>query len=884
MRDHGPRTTGATTAALTVFLCLAGAVWAADPARLTFLQDEGEGEFDVTCDLRAPASWPRGAEARLVFNYRDESHFLALRLRKSKAQFIRCQRGKEEPIGSEGTLPRNRPTVALTLQRHSWEITLLADGAVVCRAHDITSSQGRVGYASEGGLSLEDVRLQPVAPVRFGDNFMRDTGASGTWERLSGRWEQQGLTGPNPTPTKAANPFSLRAVALGRALSAAGYWFWDRYDFRAAARGEAEGALGLCCCLQDQANFYLFRWTRTGQDATGEPRGRLQLIKSVQGRWYVLAEKPRGYRANVWYQLGVRTDGDHLECLVDGVPVLRARDETFAQGRIALYADCAPAVNFDDASVSPWLAFDEDFSRAIHDRWTTVRGKWHQKKGRLLAQASASGSALALTGAPSWNNYAVGADISVRGSDSGGICLAVQPNGDGYLLAVTPEQPGPHGLCTLARMQQGNLVELARAPLTARVRRLKLSLADGHLAGYANGQRLVETVDVTFRQGRAGLWARGSGVVTFDNVAARFWPPPPSEPPITEQFTREDTMSDWARGSSAWQTGDGGLLWHRDLFFHDMRLLTRLPNVKPIAGGVKIVLAPGADAARALNVDLRTAAGSDVVEAKLTRGDTVLSQAHATAAPDSVLRLEQAAGCVQLKLNNALLLAAAGCEPLHGGRVGLQQEGLTLDLNQASLTSSHSLDYTFSRAPTAWQPGFGLWQVTDRWACSPGWAWFGGTKHKSPLLWTKRDFFGDQTLDFWAALPMDLPGRPGYSHPSDINCILCGDGTQLCRGYSFIFAGDNNTRSKILRGDQVVAENTAAKFINPTSSNAAFHRHWFHVSIRKLGPRLTFAVDGKQILEYTDPAPLPGGRMGLWSFNNGLLIARARISFERSGE
>jgi hypothetical protein len=122
------------------------------------------------------------------------------------------------------------------------------------------------------------------------------------------------------------------------------------------------------------------------------------------------------------------------------------------------------------------------------------------------------------------------------------------------------------------------------------------------------------------------------------------------------------------------------------------------------------------------------------------------------------------------------------------------------------------------------------------------------------------------------------PQQGGYTHPSDINCTIAGDGENLCSGYSFVFAGDNNTATKILRGNTVVAQTNDVKFVNPNTGNLNFHRHWFHVKAVKLGPSLFMSVDDKWVLSWQDPQPLTGGHVAVWSYNNGILIARARAT------
>jgi hypothetical protein len=98
-----------------------------------------------------------------------------------------------------------------------------------------------------------------------------------------------------------------------------------------------------------------------------------------------------------------------------------------------------------------------------------------------------------------------------------------------------------------------------------------------------------------------------------------------------------------------------------------------------------------------------------------------------------------------------------------------------------------------------------------------------------------------------------------------------------------VLAGDNNTRSKIIRQGKTVAETTAVKFENPTSGGDlnAFHRHWFHCRMERSGSKLTYYVDGKKALEFDDPDPLGDGYVGIWTHQrNGILLARTRVAFQ----
>ena len=120
-----------------------------------------------------------------------------------------------------------------------------------------------------------------------------------------------------------------------------------------------------------------------------------------------------------------------------------------------------------------------------------------------------------------------------------------------------------------------------------------------------------------------------------------------------------------------------------------------------------------------------------------------------------------------------------------------------------------------------------------------------------------------------------------FDDASGAAAVLCGDGENLCSGYAVVLAGDNNTRGKILRKGETVAESAHVVFDNPTTGNLnGFHRHWFHVRTEKMGGRITMYVDGQKVLEYDDPAPLAAGKIGLWSAQgNGMMVARVRVAY-----
>lgn len=226
--------------------------------------------------------------------------------------------------------------------------------------------------------------------------------------------------------------------------------------------------------------------------------------------------------------------------------------------------------------------------------------------------------------------------------------------------------------------------------------------------------------------------------------------------------------------------------------------------------------------------------------------------------------------------------------PTNARRIALDVQGLALTPGDIDIYSSHVYDYTFSDAPTDWMPAGGVWEATNRWTCSPQWSWFGGYNPDGvAAVWNKRQFTGDITIEAYMAFKMGVvPGNHNYRNPNDMNITICGDGANLDSGYSFIYGGDLNSSTRIMRGTRVLAENRSTEAMLPIfedgyPSTYEFHRRWWMLRVRKQGDRLQLYVDNKLLVEAQDPAPLEGGRIAIWTRDNGLILSRIKVYYER---
>lgn len=224
---------------------------------------------------------------------------------------------------------------------------------------------------------------------------------------------------------------------------------------------------------------------------------------------------------------------------------------------------------------------------------------------------------------------------------------------------------------------------------------------------------------------------------------------------------------------------------------------------------------------------------------------------------------------------------------LRAGRIAITAEGLGLNIEQVDILSRNVYDYTFSTATTDWIARGGEWKQTRRWDCSEQWSWYGGIGVDAvAATWNKHHLLGDTTVEIYSAFKMGVGGEQRYRHPNDINICIHGDGANLDSGYNFIVGGGNNTFSRIMKGNEVLAETQELTALFPIFEDAyprdadEFHHKWWGLRARLTGDRLQLYKDEQLILEAEDADPLPGGRVAIWTMHNGMVVGRVKIYYQ----
>ena len=86
--------------------------------------------------------------------------------------------------------------------------------------------------------------------------------------------------------------------------------------------------------------------------------------------------------------------------------------------------------------------------------------------------------------------------------------------------------------------------------------------------------------------------------------------------------------------------------------------------------------------------------------------------------------------------------------PATAGPQTVAMVGAMPDLKNVEINTGNVYDYTFASAPTDWWVQSGVWEMTNRWSCSPQWSWFGGRSEEIASVWNKRKFSGDLSVQF----------------------------------------------------------------------------------------------------------------------------------------
>lgn len=731
--------------------------------------------------------------------------------------------------------------------------------------------------------------------IFFSDRFMQSAADPTQWQIQGGTWRVADVTtSPSKSPTHSANAFSFAcrldetsdagavtsaAEPSGRpGLALTGHPQWRNYSIQAAVRpkGARRGGFGLVACWQDENNYILFRCPATNGPDAGSA---FEMVRVRDGAEQVLASFAGSLQADRWYVLELVADGGRLSASVDRSEILHARDFSLLAGKAGLYSVAAGEVVFDDVLVRSVWWLDEVFGEPPAAQWDAVSGSWRRTQDGLLC-VSRGRSIYLLSVTPQDEHVATVEFVPSRGAFGLIFALADQDN---FAFAAFERDSGGR----IIEVREGRVGELAAtsvAPSKMRLSTLTLDRRADEVRIFLDGRLALRSSLPDGMASCAGLYGEGAS----GTLVRRFTLRKAQEANLREHasptFSAEETMSNWANPLREWtpqRSGQVTALWHNKHFFGDIAISFSPQNSSVLRG---IVLA--AEDERITSgyfMSVQSAEDGSLVE--LRRRDERVAYKEISGAP-ARLAFSRQGSLLQVLLDDEPALMWEDAEPLRGSRVAVFCETV-LTPQMVSIQGAQVDDFYFSDAPVDWRADCGQWEITNRWDCSPGWSWYGATTNEAAILWNRQSYLGDQSIDVFASFKM-LTGKSIYYRTGDINLTFCADGRTLESGYTLLYGGWGGGRTALLRRGQVVAQTADPAFVPPQIQDGMpgteqLHRRWFWINLTRRGNRITASIDGVKALEFIDPEPLNGSRFAVWTVNNWIMLARARVAYSSKG-
>lgn len=867
-------------AAFAALLAGGGLGWAQAP-RSEVLEPTGANEFDVIATLTAQPRWTAGAQFEVKIDDQNPERGYLVRVEKGRATILKRSGQNAKPIGVSGpvSFPGGEEH-RLSVKRRETRLLVLVDGQIAARAYDHAYGGGEVSYRVSGeGLNFSKVRYQPIEDIYFAEDFVRTSSDLAPWDPRLGSWRLGYL---RVSSSRAANAFWCVGQADDVALTITGHPFWDNYSVQAAVRPTRKcGAIGLAFCCQDEKNYLAFRWTANQPDQPG----KREIIQVADGKIRVLGSAPGGFNPSEyqWYRLRVNVSDDAAVGLVDGIAVVYAPLKGPGEGKVGLYALHSDGSYFDDVLVRSYKTIREDFEPESFAAWQR-RGKWSVQTGDPPIE-KAVGEASAFYGFPHWADYQYVVDLLPGGGRPVGVYFNRRGADDYYLYRSSSAGQ------ELVRVVSGHVqkVDSAKAPLspnhwhTIQVRSL-----GGHVRVTVDDGPILEDYSDESEAGGVGLYVGPKSVGKFRRLRVYFAEEPGPDERVPERFAVDPHMREWATRAGDWLNPNPaapGEFWRRGDFYHDVSVVFQIEEIGEQTGSATVALAAdGKTLASGYRVMVSHPEGADHVAVQLYRESRLVRETKGPLPTDGettlIAQVERRGKFIAINIGDEPVLRYADSQPLTGSRVGFTTDGLYARVNDVVVTGSNQLEQTFNVAPVDWMVRGGIWGVQPRYGCDPRWSFYGGYSRGIASVWHKQPVKGDVTFDVYAAIKMDLPGG-GEDYAQrwrDINLTICGDGEHLNSGYTLIYGGWHNTYTRLLRGNEVVAE--TKKILMPGKDQG--HREWLHVTLERKGQHVLAHIGNQQVFDYADPDPLKGEYCAIWTRDNGIMVARANLYYQQA--
>ncbi|WP_158299629.1 family 16 glycoside hydrolase [Paenibacillus antri] len=305
----------------------------------------------------------------------------------------------------------------------------------------------------------------------------------------------------------------------GESIATAGGAGWTDVAYEAAVRLQtANGNAGLVFRYADADNYYMFRLNAAAN--------KLELLKRLSGSFTVVADESFAVPLNQYVTLKAVVVGNRIRGYANGALVVDWTNPVtqLSAGKIGLRAHSSAAA-FDDvlATAVPanGLPLSETFESGAGN-WSTVGGTWTVATdgGKVYAQTSVSGEAIAFRGYRSWGDYTYEAKVKLNTAlGNAGLVFRYADKDNFYMFRLNDFGDKAE----LYKKVNGVLTLEADSPLavnTGQFYTLKVIVAGNAIKGYVNGAPVVDWTNPATQlpKGRIGFRAH-SASASFDDVS-----------------------------------------------------------------------------------------------------------------------------------------------------------------------------------------------------------------------------------------------------------------------------------------------------------------------------------------------------------------------------
>jgi hypothetical protein len=758
-------------------------------------------------------------------------------------------------------------------------------------------ARGSVGHSGVTGAKVGPIVARRVEEPFFDDEFTWDEEETGAWRPGSGCWELSTTRdawiavdrGPFATSSYRARP-----AEGAPAMSLADIPPTGRIHVTVAAFLPEGGEAGIAFSVAKRGKGAAFGAILVTPGPDGEGTARL-VAGAEAGRgngFRELAPPTRAYvRAEAWTSIEIWADWDWVRAAVGGRLVLEAETSDLPSGRVGLVAARGAAVLFDDFRVRPWHVVRE---RVPGERISWSRPGAPGHAGVLLTPeltAWASGFRLETHGGK-------GAPAPVPVPVSGGTPRSIwEPEELGRPTSLAVDVSGPH----VIKMANGKTVDervVGTGAAGADPERF-VPPTPGVLV--PPGASLPHVImEPSTRPLEVDLFASdftvpyvklpfGRGVLRL--VGDRLAPTSGKWRCYRASSKRSREGGGDAQGNLVCDAPGLGAIWLPRPCPGDARLEAEIAlPAKPSFRQAGVVLAgdprsPRGSSRYTLAVEHTLAgdtkapeAGDELPRARLVlrrTADEVASCPLPEAAEEAGgggrsvrLALERRGTDLIACLDGRPVFSWRDGEPLTDDGAGLFAVGGRATFKRASVRHLRATRSDFRSVAPEWQPLSGEWRPHTGLSCIPWDHWITafGAEDDPAYLGLLREPVRDVCLATRISEAGEgFENRTHVHYPMhDISVTLRGrlDAARSA-GYRFLFAPLPAKRGIILFRDglEVASSDGFATWMGDHHNEP----RQFTVVVRAVGARVSCEIDGRQVLEWTDPVPLPAGEVILGS-------------------